>query len=116
MRTRESDQFKTVLALYEQEIEQFFSKPNYQKWKTVLRSDSKRWKSSSKGNHSEAAVPLERDLEDRAKITSVKIARIRHAILSILQNVNFSKHNRNANSVKNASSGTQRLTPSQTKS
>ena len=35
MRTRESDQLKTVLAMYEPEINQNLSKPNYLKSKTM---------------------------------------------------------------------------------
>ena len=37
MRERKSDQLKTVLALYEQEIEQHNSQPNYQKLKTMVK-------------------------------------------------------------------------------
>ena len=37
MRTGESDQLKTVLALYEQEIEQHLSQPTYQKLKTMAK-------------------------------------------------------------------------------
>ena len=37
IRTRESDQLKTVLATYEQEINQKLSKPSYQKLKTMVK-------------------------------------------------------------------------------
>ena len=37
MRIRESDQLKTVLAMYEQEINQHLSKPNFQKLKTTAK-------------------------------------------------------------------------------
>ena len=37
MRTRESDQLKTVLATYEQEIHQHLSQPNYQFLKTMVK-------------------------------------------------------------------------------
>ena len=37
MRTRESDQLKTVLAMYEQEIEQHLSQLNCQKFKTMVK-------------------------------------------------------------------------------
>ena len=37
MRNRESDQRKTVLAMYEQEINQDPSKPSYQKLKTMVK-------------------------------------------------------------------------------
>ena len=37
MRAHVSDQLKTVLALYEQEIDQHNSQPNYQKLKTMVR-------------------------------------------------------------------------------
>ena len=37
MRTRESDQLKTVLAMCKPEIDQHLSKPNYQKLKTMLK-------------------------------------------------------------------------------
>ena len=36
MRTRDSDQHRTVLALYERQIEQHFSQPNYRKIKTMV--------------------------------------------------------------------------------
>ena len=37
LRIRESDQFKTVLELYEMEILQQISMPNYQKLKTMVK-------------------------------------------------------------------------------
>ena len=37
LRTRESDQLKTVLELYDMEIHQKISMPNYQKLKTVVK-------------------------------------------------------------------------------
>ena len=37
LRRRESDQFKTVLELYDMEIHQNVSVPNYQKLKTVVK-------------------------------------------------------------------------------
>ena len=44
MRTRVSDQLQTVLAMYEQEINQHLSKPSYQKSKKCsARSSSIRW-------------------------------------------------------------------------
>ena len=66
----------------------------------------------SKGKLSEAVVLLERDPEDRAKTTSVESARPRHVIFGILPYVNIAKHNRGANSVKNASLCTERFTVS----
>ena len=50
----------------------------------------------------EAVVLLERDIKDRAKTTSVA----RHVTFGVLPNVNITKHNRDANLVKSASSGT----------
>ena len=55
-----------------------------------------------KGIFLEAAVFLERDLEVRAKTTSVEIVRISHVIFVIFPNVNITKHIRDANSVKSA--------------
>ena len=69
----------------------------------------RREKFFEKGIFSEAAVLLERNLEEREKTTSVEIVRIRHVILGILPNVNVTKHNRDVNSVISASSCTKRL-------
>ena len=53
-----------------------------------------------------AGVCLGRDLEDRAKTTSVECTK--HVTFGVLPNVNITKHNRDANLVKSASSGTKR--------
>ena len=73
------------------------------KWQT--QND---WKKFYEKNLSEAAVLLERDLEDRAKTTSIEIVRIRHVILGTHPNVSITKHNRDAHSVNSAYSGTKR--------
>ena len=52
------------------------------------------------GNLSEAVVPLKRDSESRARITSKKIVRICHVIVGILPYVKITYRNRHANSVK----------------
>ena len=69
-----------------------------------------------KGKLSEAAVFPERDLEDRAKATSVEIVRISHVIFGIFPNVNVTIQKRDANSVASAHSGTKRLTVRLTRS
>ena len=53
---------------------------------------------------------MERDLQDRAKTTSVEIARFRHLIFGIFPNVNITKHNLDANSAKSVWSGILMLT------
>ena len=57
------------------------------------------WKSSLKENLSEAAAPLVRDPENRAKTTSIETVRTRLVIFGILWIVNITKHNRGANFV-----------------
>ena len=49
-----------------------------------------------KGKLSEAVVPLERDLKDRAEITLMETVRTRHVILGIHPHVDMTKHNRDA--------------------
>ena len=53
LRIRESDQLKTVLELYEMEIHQKISMPNYQKMKTMVkrRKDQKLRKRNFDARH-----------------------------------------------------------------
>ena len=48
LRTRESDQLKTVLGLYEMEIHQKISMPNHQKLKTMVKRSTDQKTSISK--------------------------------------------------------------------
>ena len=69
-----------------------------------------------KGNLPEAVVFLERDIKDRAEITSVKTVRICHVIIDILPYVKITKVVRDANLAQSAYSCTKRLTVSPTRS
>ena len=64
----------------------------------------------------EALVLHERDIKDRAEITSMETVRIRRVIVGILLHVNITNKNWDANSSKSAYSSTLRLTVSPTKS
>ena len=68
-----------------------------------------------KDSLSEAGVRLGRDLEDRAKTTSVRHSRTFGVILGNLPCVRITEQNRDANSVKSTLLCTERLTVSPTK-
>ena len=92
-------------AMMRRSVDKQHSRPLAPKPQT--RNDGRR---PSKGKSLRGRSPSGKGYpEDRAKTASVEIVRIRHVILGILPNVNITKHNRNANSVKSENLGTERL-------
>ena len=73
------------------------------------------WKNHRKKSLSEVGVPLGRDLEERAKTTSVGESTNPRVITGIFPCVKITNQNRDTNSAQSAYSGTKRLTVSLTK-